>query len=96
VADKFNKAFAEAFKQYKIGKPLDPATTHGPQADSIQFKRVKEFLQLAKQGKGKIELGGDAIKAESGNGFFIEPTVRLPLHVLRCLVDANTQLSDRS
>jgi aldehyde dehydrogenase (NAD+) len=76
VADKFKKAFAQAFSQFKAGNPLDPNTTHGPQADEIQFKRVQEFLKLAKEGKGKIEMGGGAIKMEGGNGFFIEPTVR--------------------
>ena len=75
VAAKFKKAFAAAFSQFKVGDPLDPATTHGPQADEIQFKRVKEFLELARNGKGKIEMGGDVIKMEGGNGFFIQPTV---------------------
>ena len=75
VASQFKKAFAAAFSQFKVGDPLDPSTTHGPQADEIQFKRVKEFLELAKSGKGKIEMGGDTIKMEGGNGFFIQPTV---------------------
>jgi acyl-CoA reductase-like NAD-dependent aldehyde dehydrogenase len=62
---------------YKAGNPLDPNTTHGPQADEIQFKRVSEYLKLAKEGegKGKIELGGSSMKMEGGNGFFIEPTI---------------------
>jgi aldehyde dehydrogenase (NAD+) len=75
VADKFKKAFATAFAEFKAGNPLDPSTTHGPQADEIQFKRVKEYLELAKQGKGKVELGGDVLKLEGGNGFFIQPTI---------------------
>jgi aldehyde dehydrogenase (NAD+) len=79
VAEKFKKAFSAAFQQVKPGDPLDPTTTHGPQADEIQFKRVKEFLQLAKEGKGKVELGGDVIKMEGGNGYFIQPTVSMSL-----------------
>jgi aldehyde dehydrogenase (NAD+) len=77
VADKFKAEFAKAMGNYKAGNPLDPSTTHGPQADEIQFKRVSEYLKLAKEGegKGKVEMGGDVIKMEGGNGFFIEPTI---------------------
>ena len=75
IADRFRKAFAEAFKQIKVGNPLDPETTHGPQADEIQFKRVSEYLKLIKDSKAKVHMGGGAIKTESGNGFFIEPTI---------------------
>jgi aldehyde dehydrogenase (NAD+) len=75
VAAQFKKAFTAAFNQFQVGNPLDPGTTHGPQADKIQFERVKEYLRLAKEGKGKIELGGDVIKMEGGNGYFIQPTV---------------------
>jgi aldehyde dehydrogenase (NAD+) len=75
IADRFRKAFSAAFKEYKPGNPLDPSTTHGPQADEIQFNRVQEYLKLAKEGKGKIEMGGGPLKLEGGNGFFIEPTI---------------------
>ena len=71
----FKKAFTKAFVEYQPGNPLDPATTHGPQADEIQFKRVSEYLKLVKEGKGKVEVGGGALKMEGGNGFFIEPTI---------------------
>lgn len=55
---------------FKAGDPLDPSTTHGPQADEIQYKRVTEYLKIAKEqdGKGKVEIGGGAIKMEGGNG----------------------------
>jgi len=75
VADRFRKTFAEVFKQIKVGNPLDPETTHGPQADEIQFKRVTDYLKLVKEGNAKIHMGGGAIKMEGGNGFFIEPTI---------------------
>jgi aldehyde dehydrogenase (NAD+) len=74
-ADAFKKFFTKAFIAYQPGNPLDPATTHGPQADEIQFNRVNEYLKLVKEGKGKIETGGGTLKLEGGNGFFIEPTI---------------------
>lgn len=62
---------------FKPGNPLDPSTTHGPQADEIQFKRVSEYLKLAQtqDGKGKVELGGAQLEVEGGKGFFIQPTI---------------------
>ncbi|KAI9683463.1 MAG: hypothetical protein M1822_006003 [Bathelium mastoideum] len=75
VANEFRAAFVKAFQEQKRGDPLDPTTTQGPQADDIQYERVKAYLETAKTDKGKLELGGSAIKLEGGNGFFIEPTV---------------------
>lgn len=74
-ADKFKQLFTKAFVAIQPGNPMDPATTHGPQADEIQFNRVQEYLKLVKEGKGKIETGGGVLKLEGGNGFFIEPTI---------------------
>lgn len=75
VADKYKEAFKAIFKAAKKGDPLLPETQQGPQADEIQFERIKTFLEAAKQGKGKLELGGNATKDADGTGYFIEPTV---------------------
>ena len=75
VAKEFVAAFAKAFQKKKRGDPLDPETTQGPQADDIQYNRVKAYLEAGKADKGKLELGGNAVKMEGGNGFFIEPTI---------------------
>lgn len=74
VAEKFKTAFTAIYKAAKKGDPLLPETQHGPQADEIQFERVKAYLQSASDGKGKLELGGHATKVD-GTGFFIEPTI---------------------
>lgn len=74
IADKFKEAFKAIFKASKKGDPLLPETQQGPQADEIQFERIKTFLKAAKEGKGKLELGGDATQVD-GQGYFIEPTV---------------------
>ena len=74
VAEKFKTAFKAMFKAAKKGDPLLPETQQGPQADEIQFERIKSYLKAASEGKGKLELGGNATKAD-GTGYFIEPTV---------------------
>jgi len=76
VAAKFKKAFTAAFSNFKAGNPLDPETTHGPQADAIQHKRVSDYLKLAKEGKGKVELGGGGLKVDGNDkALFIAPTI---------------------
>jgi aldehyde dehydrogenase (NAD+) len=76
VAAKFKKAFTAAFTNFKAGNPLDPATTHGPQADAIQHKRITEYLKLAKEGKGKVETGGGGLKIDGNDkALFIAPTI---------------------
>ncbi|KAE8354056.1 aldehyde dehydrogenase domain-containing protein [Aspergillus coremiiformis] len=69
VADKFRAVFKEKFSAAaRMGNPLETTTTHGPQADSIQYERVKSYLEIGKK-DGKLTLGGDG-----GNGF-IKPTI---------------------
>ena len=74
IADKFKEAFKAMFKAAKKGDPLLPETQQGPQADEIQYERIKAYLKTASEGKGKLELGGNVTKAD-GTGYFIEPTI---------------------
>ncbi|KAK5119887.1 hypothetical protein LTR85_007213 [Meristemomyces frigidus] len=74
VADKFKAAFKANFKAAKKGDPLMPETQQGPQADVIQYERIKTYLNAAKEGKGKLEIGGEVTQVD-GKGFFVEPTV---------------------
>ncbi|KAJ5678873.1 hypothetical protein N7462_007117 [Penicillium macrosclerotiorum] len=69
VADKFIKLFRAMFSAVKPGDPLDPTTTHGPQIDALQYKRVKEYLDIG-AADGSLTAGGDA-----NDGFFIKPTI---------------------
>lgn len=74
IAPKFKEAFLAMFKAAKKGDPLLPETQQGPQADEIQYERIKGYLKAASEGKGKLELGGNVTQAD-GTGYFIEPTV---------------------
>ncbi|KAJ5713784.1 uncharacterized protein N7483_010965 [Penicillium malachiteum] len=69
VKEKFMHCFQAAMASVKIGDPLDPSTQHGPQIDHLQYKRVKEYIELAEK-EGKITLGGNP-----DDGYFIKPTI---------------------
>lgn len=69
VAKQFIALFREKFAAVRMGDPLDPATSHGPQIDLMQYNRVKEYLDIGKK-DGTLSLGGDA-----SDGFFVRPTI---------------------
>ncbi|XP_061172257.1 aldehyde dehydrogenase 1A1-like [Saccostrea echinata] len=54
------------------GDPFDPRTTHGPQVDETQYKKILELIDSGKKEGAKVESGGAALERE---GFFIKPTV---------------------
>jgi len=66
IYDKFRDKLIEAYKQIKIGNPLDESTVMGPLVDK---KAVEDFLnaqeQVLKEG-GKIAYGGQVL---SGPGY---------------------------
>ncbi|KAF2725120.1 aldehyde dehydrogenase [Polychaeton citri CBS 116435] len=74
VRDEFMETFKALFKAQKKGDPLLPETQQGPQADHLQWERIKGFLKTAKTGGGKLELGGEAVHVD-GKGYFVEPTI---------------------
>lgn len=74
IAERFMEAMKSAYSHIgKSGDPMAEDTMRGPQVDRIQFKRVMDFLQYAKDNKLDIKLGGD--KEQTENGFFIQPTI---------------------
>ncbi|KAH7153660.1 aldehyde dehydrogenase domain-containing protein [Dactylonectria macrodidyma] len=72
VADRFLVLFEESFKSVKLGDPLNPEVTHGPQADHMQFDIVKNYVEIGKQ-EGKLAFGGEV--PSDLNGYFIQPTI---------------------
>jgi aldehyde dehydrogenase (NAD+) len=69
VVEQFIKLFRENFAAVRMGDPLDPATSHGPQIDVLQYNRIKEYLAIGEK-DGTLTLGGDA-----NDGFFVRPTI---------------------
>lgn len=72
-------AFVEAFarravQRYRPGDPLNPATTLGPLANSLQHKRVHARLQQAVAQGARVEIGQENLAAASDTRFF-HPTL---------------------
>ncbi|KLU89534.1 hypothetical protein MAPG_08505 [Magnaporthiopsis poae ATCC 64411] len=75
VANEFIGLVKQALTAMTVaGDPLDPKTTHGPQADRLQYDTVLSYIESGKKASGELALGGNGSLDESG-GLFVEPTV---------------------
>ena len=76
IYDEFVEAFVEFAKTAKMGDPLDKTTQVGPITTQPQYKKVLDYISIAKQEGARCVLGGGpATRPECGDGWFIEPTV---------------------
>ncbi|MFC0140817.1 NAD-dependent succinate-semialdehyde dehydrogenase [Erwinia mallotivora] len=72
VADAFMEKFIQAFRDVKIGDPLDEATTLGPLSSSAARDTLIKQVDDAVARGAKLHLGGSAI---DGEGCFYQPTI---------------------
>jgi aminomuconate-semialdehyde/2-hydroxymuconate-6-semialdehyde dehydrogenase len=75
IYDDFKKAFVAESSALKIGAPSDPATQLGPVMSEAHFRKVLAYIALAKDEGGSVLCGGEAVKPEACDGWFIAPTV---------------------
>jgi aldehyde dehydrogenase len=60
----------------KQGDPTDPAMTLGAQANSVQYQRVLDYIELGKSEGATAVTGGGAARIEGlEDGFFVQPTI---------------------
>ncbi|KUI66325.1 Aldehyde dehydrogenase [Cytospora mali] len=76
IASKFIETFQEKFGSVKPGDPTKRETSHGPQADGIQYKQVMSYIEEGKSGGGKLSFGGKG-NLDNMKGYFVDPTVFL-------------------
>ena len=70
--DKLVDALANAYKQVRIGDPLDSNTLMGPLVDSDSVKRFEAAVEKVKASGGKVVTGG---KRSDVGANFVEPTI---------------------
>ncbi len=71
----FKKDFVERTKKLKIGNPKDAETDIGAIVSKQHFEKILSYIELAKTEGGKVLYGGNSVKVEGLNGYFIEPTI---------------------
>jgi len=72
VHDQFVEKVVARAKGRKLGNPLDPDTTQGPQVDRAQFDKILGYIAKGKEQGAECLTGGQRF---GDKGFFVEPTV---------------------
>jgi aldehyde dehydrogenase (NAD+) len=76
VHDEFVKRLVAFASTARMGDPMRADTQVGPVTTQIQYKKVLDYIDVAKNGGGTLVLGGKAAtRPECGDGWFVEPTI---------------------
>ncbi|MEO7000227.1 MAG: NAD-dependent succinate-semialdehyde dehydrogenase [Ktedonobacterales bacterium] len=72
VADEFERRFAEAARQLRVGDPLDPQTQMGPMARGDLRDALDQQVRDSVKAGAKVALGGEPLARQ---GYFYAPTI---------------------
>ncbi|WP_022665878.1 aldehyde dehydrogenase family protein [Desulfospira joergensenii] len=76
VKEKFVNALVNAYKQVKIGNPLDESTLMGPLIDGRAVSDMENALAAVQEQGGKILYGGGTLTLEGlEDGFYVKPAI---------------------
>ncbi len=73
IAGKVTDRLIAAYKQVRVGDPLDPDTLMGPLIDRAAVENMLHGLERIKEQGGQILTGGGVLN--TGGGCFVEPTL---------------------
>ena len=74
ILDRVTDSLVKAYRQVRIGDPLDPHTLMGPLTDESAVRSYEAAIAAAVSEGGKILFGGKRVE---GPGCFVEPTIIL-------------------
>ncbi len=72
IAAELERRLINAYRQVRIGDPLDPATLMGPLIDAHAVERFKTSVAAAREAGGTVLAGGQVLERP---GHFVEPTL---------------------
>ncbi len=76
VKEKFVNALINAYRQIKIGNPLDENVNMGPVVDGSAIKDMLAAIESLKAEGGKVLYGGELVKVPGlEGGFYITPAI---------------------
>ncbi len=74
VADKMVSRLTEAYRQVKIGDPLEEGTLMGPLVGERAVEQMMNALDIAREQGAQVVTGGNRLERP---GFFVEPTIAI-------------------
>jgi aldehyde dehydrogenase (NAD+) len=76
VYDQIVERLAERAKKIVLGDPRDPRTEMGSAANEPQFRRILDYIEIAKKDGARLVTGGEAARdGDLAKGFFVKPTI---------------------
>jgi phenylacetaldehyde dehydrogenase len=75
IFDDVVSAISEVAMSLRLGPGLDPASDVGPATTSAHQRRVRGFVERAREQGARVISGG---RAPDGSGWYVEPTILLP------------------
>ena len=77
IYEEFSEMILKGVRAIKVGDPFDPESEMGTVAFDGQYKKVLEYIEIAKAEGATLLHGGQAPQGrpELAKGFFVEPTV---------------------
>ncbi len=73
IAPRIIEKLIAAYKQVRIGDPMDPETLMGPLIDRAAVDHMQRSLTIIEEQGGKVLAGGGRLNTGAGN--FVEPTL---------------------
>ena len=76
IHDEFVEKLVAFARAAKMGNPMNLDTQIGPVTNPPQFKKILDYIDIARNEGAKPVLGGGrATRPECGSGWFVEPTI---------------------
>jgi aldehyde dehydrogenase (NAD+) len=76
IHDRFVGRLIEVAKSAKIGDPMSPDTNVGPVTTEPQYRKVLDYIEIAKKEGARCVLGGGPYRGPGARGSqFVEPTI---------------------
>lgn len=76
IHDRFVERLVDFAKTAKMGNPMSLDTQVGPVTNPPQFKKILDYIDIARgEGAKPVLGGGKAARPECGDGWFVEPTI---------------------
>jgi len=75
IKDEVVGRLVDAYRQVKIGDPLDPSVLMGPLVNEQAVQTMMAAVDTAKIQGGKVLAGGGKAEVDGLNGWFVEPTI---------------------
>ena len=76
ISQKLTEQLTAAYKQVRVGDPLDPKTLMGPLVDRDAVETMMHALKVVKKEGGEIICGGEALEGpQYSGGCYVTPTI---------------------